>query len=624
MNLTPEHYQMLHEGSGIADEVIVERGYRSLGGAEGYADLIRLGFSKTQARNTLGLFLPLHSTDGRQTGGQYRPDTPRLNRQGVPISAKYEWPADAGVRLDCPPRCQPQLGDPAIRLWLTEGSKKADSLASRGACAVALAGVNAFKGKNGLGGVAWLADWDYIALNGRDVCTCYDSDVMQKLDVRKALERLIEHLHRKGAAVRTVYLPSVHGHKLGVDDFFVAGHTLADLEALIEAPRPQPQPAPEQIELLDAAPLILRKPLQLIDETAYAASWLHVRVRTTEMRDKHGEIIRLATPREEIQRHLFVIRQDGAIFGPGGTHTLTDLALDVALSSPPREEKLWRAPAIKGYHQGARPDPADVFCRVAAVYNTFIDFAQSLGNQQVMCELSACLSFTTWLHDAFSVLPYPWPNGERGSGKTHWGTCWARTSYLGEVVLSSGSFAALRDLAEHGAALLFDDAESLTDVKRCEPNKLELLLAGNRRGAVVPLKDPAPQGKGWITRWVDAYSPRGFTAIRLPHNALERRVIVLPLVRTADARRGNADPADDAKWPEPPRLLQDALWETALMLLSEAAAVWRELSNEPEAWGAEFEPWRAVLGVAQLLTRHGVTDLETRMRTVMDAQGKRI
>ena len=72
--------------------------------------------------------------------------------------------------------------------------------------------------------------------------------------VRQALERLSEHLRRKGATVRMVYLPAAAGKKIGVDDFLVAGHTLQDLEALIEAPRPQPQPAPSQVELLDEAP----------------------------------------------------------------------------------------------------------------------------------------------------------------------------------------------------------------------------------------------------------------------------------------------------------------------------------------------------------------------------------
>jgi hypothetical protein len=64
--LTPEHYTMLAQDSGITDEVIAERGYRSIDGANGYAELKALGFSKAQAWQASGLLLPLHATDGQQ------------------------------------------------------------------------------------------------------------------------------------------------------------------------------------------------------------------------------------------------------------------------------------------------------------------------------------------------------------------------------------------------------------------------------------------------------------------------------------------------------------------------------------------------------------------------------
>jgi hypothetical protein len=61
------------------------------------------------------------------------------------------------MRLDCPPRCRALLGDPATLLWITEGQKKADALASAGATALALLGVWNLKGKNAFGGVTVLA-----------------------------------------------------------------------------------------------------------------------------------------------------------------------------------------------------------------------------------------------------------------------------------------------------------------------------------------------------------------------------------------------------------------------------------------------------------------------------------
>jgi hypothetical protein len=191
------------------------------------------------------------------------------------------------------------------------------------------------------------------------------------------------------------------------------------------------------------------------------------------------------------------------------------------------------------------------------------------------------------------------------------------TSYLGEVVLASGTFAALRDLANYGATLLFDDAEGLGNPK-CDPDKRALLLAGNRRGATIPLKEAGPNGT-WHTRWVNAFCPRGFTAISLPDAVLASRSIVMPLARTEDGKRGNVDPANVEGWPCDRRVLLDDLWALGLSLLSEAEEIWRELDDETEVVGREFEPWRALIAIARMLERHGVEGLERRIRLVMRA-----
>ena len=116
-------------------------------------------------------------------------------------------------------------------------------------------GVWNFKGKNDFGGTTILVDFDYVAWNGREVRLVFDSDVSTSPEVRKALERLTEHLQpQRGCCAPGVSAARSPAQKVGVDDYLVAGHTLQDLEALIEGPRPQPQPAPSQIELLDSRP----------------------------------------------------------------------------------------------------------------------------------------------------------------------------------------------------------------------------------------------------------------------------------------------------------------------------------------------------------------------------------
>ena len=233
--LLPHHRDQLIQGSGIAVEVIEERGYCSIT-PEHFSLLKEAGFTRAQWKNVPGLCLPLGRLMATNGLVVYRPDTPRLDAKGTIL--KYEIPAKHGVRLDCPPRCQPRLNNPAEPLWVTEGQKKADALASHGLCAIALLGVWNFKGKNSWGGVTFLTDWDYIALNGREVRIVFDSDVMTKPQVRKALERLTEHLQRKGAHVVAVYLPMHDGTRVGVDDYLLS-HTTQDLEGLIEASTPR-------------------------------------------------------------------------------------------------------------------------------------------------------------------------------------------------------------------------------------------------------------------------------------------------------------------------------------------------------------------------------------------------
>ena len=224
--LLTDHFRHLSDDSGISPDVIGERGYRSV---LGKSDLEIVGFSSSQ-RRVPGILIPLRSVDGKEAGFQFRPDNPRSDRRGRPV--KYESPTGSSNRLDCPLRCQKTLGNPQVPLWITEGSKKADALASKGACAISVTGVWGFKGKNQFGGITFLADWDYVALKGRTVYLAFDSDIVTKEPVRKALEHIGEHLKRKGAKVHVIQLPQLEGQsKTGIDDYLLR-YTLQDAERL--------------------------------------------------------------------------------------------------------------------------------------------------------------------------------------------------------------------------------------------------------------------------------------------------------------------------------------------------------------------------------------------------------
>ena len=213
MTLSAAHRETLVHDSAIAADVVDTRGYRSVGDT---AELRKLGFIPSHQRP--GLLIPIHFTDGGNGLFQFRFDNElcwenrkkRKNPDGTYPQKKlrYAAPKGAALRVDCPPKCLPMLGDPDIPLWLTEGVKKSDRLASQAVCAMALLGVWNFKGKNDVGGVTFLAYFDHIVLKGRQVNIAFDSDVMQKPSVRKAIDRITEHLQRKESTVGRVYLPA--------------------------------------------------------------------------------------------------------------------------------------------------------------------------------------------------------------------------------------------------------------------------------------------------------------------------------------------------------------------------------------------------------------------------------
>jgi len=223
--LLPQH-EALIRGSGISPEVATARGYRSV---TSRAELRRLGFGASQCL-VPALLVPVWNVMGSVVLYQIRPDQPRV-RHGKPL--KYETPTGGRMILDIPPPARPWLGDPRRPLFVTEGARKADSAVSRDLCCVALLGVWGFRGTNEHGGKVALADWESIALNGRTVYVVFDSDVMVKPEVHRALIRLKVFLERRGAIVPVIYLPAGEGGtKTGLDDFLASGKSVDDLLAL--------------------------------------------------------------------------------------------------------------------------------------------------------------------------------------------------------------------------------------------------------------------------------------------------------------------------------------------------------------------------------------------------------
>lgn len=375
--------------------------------------------------------------------------------------------------------------------------------------------------------------------------------------------------------------------------------------------------AAEAFELVEQPPAALGRPLAMVDGRAYAAVWPYIRPSACEHAGAPGA---LAAARQA----LWVMRDDGQAFGDGADQPLGALGMAVRLGDRPPSDRVWTAAGLQAFRKGARPHPAEVFERMRAVVDRFIDFDHSLAPQETMTEFIAAYALATWLLEAFGVVGFLWPSGDRGSGKTNLLHVVTQLSYLGTLLTAGGSFASLRDLADWGATLAFDDAEQLAEGGKGDPDQRALLLAGNRRGAVVTLKEPAPGGKGWQTRYVNAFCPRLFSAIKLPDPVLASRTVVVPLVRTADRERANADPLDLGTWPVARQALVDNLWALALAHLPRLPAFDAAAAARSRLAGRALQPWRAVLGVALWLEEYGVAGLHARLeRLALDYQGER-
>lgn len=217
--LVDEHRREL-EGSGISAEVIAARGYYTARSPRDLPD----AFPRWQRRP--GLVVPGLSPSGA-AHYQYKPKTPIRRKSGP--GPKYETPHGAGVFLDVNPLMLEEVRTGTGELWITEGAKKVDALASWGVPAVGVTGVHAAAVKGSKGTVP-LPCWRYVRLRGRTVIVAYDADAKTNASVQEGLRRLVAMLEGLGAVVLVIYVPAVgDDSKAGVDDYKAAGLTLEGL-----------------------------------------------------------------------------------------------------------------------------------------------------------------------------------------------------------------------------------------------------------------------------------------------------------------------------------------------------------------------------------------------------------
>jgi hypothetical protein len=275
-HIFPQHAKLL-EQSAISPEVARARGYVSV---DTKSRLEGLGFERYQ-RSVPGLLIPEHRKDGSVWGYQYRPDEPRVTKAGSVI--KYETPKGQRNGIDIPPGIGGQLDDPAVRLLVTEGSRKADAAVTAGLAGVSLNGVYGWRGRNAKGGRLAVAEWHDIALNGRRVTLAFDSDVIRKNMVHQALAELAGYLISKGADVGYLHLADDDDAKTGLDDY-LAEHGADGLWELVRPELPVVQmPLSATAAERDSntsgtppeKPVPKAPPMTMAQAEAVYARWLH-------------------------------------------------------------------------------------------------------------------------------------------------------------------------------------------------------------------------------------------------------------------------------------------------------------------------------------------------------------
>jgi DNA polymerase I-like protein with 3'-5' exonuclease and polymerase domains len=229
-------WREITEESAIDPAVALERGYYLEKTKRG---LERLGFKRGQQR-TPAIVIPRFSPSGERIPPQIKPDNPLVEeRNGKSRPRKYETPAGTPVRLSVPPRALPMMRDAQKILYVTEGDKKADALASVGECCIALQGVECWR---------VLGDWEEVKLYGREVVIAFDADVMVNPSVQKALQGLAAFLRERGALVRYLLWPERYrGTKVGIDDYLANGGSILELRRWV---RDQPDEESLQVGTL--------------------------------------------------------------------------------------------------------------------------------------------------------------------------------------------------------------------------------------------------------------------------------------------------------------------------------------------------------------------------------------
>ena len=218
----------------------------------------------------------------------------------------------------------------------------------------------------------------------------------------------------------------------------------------------------------------MKRPIEILDEIAYSAS-------TIDLRDEEGaeilaSVIFDASFKEKYCNYPLPdhkpIEDAPFKFEIDNLHEL-----EGGLSA-----KAYVAAVLNGENI---LDPKTNFDLIKKNIDHFVSFDGAFASQEQMCSFCALWIMATYAIEVQDTTSYLWCTGEKASGKSQGLKTFTQMAFGGTILTSSSTFASLRDLANSGATLAFDDCEN---VKSMDHNKRELILAGNTKGVMASLK----------------------------------------------------------------------------------------------------------------------------------------
>lgn len=240
---------------------------------------------------------------------------------------------------------------------------------------------------------------------------------------------------------------------------------------------------------------------------------------------------------------------------------------------PNKLQNRWSSKSIQKYLNGSCPKVKiyDVYYNIRKDMKKYIDLPDPN-----MYDLLTCWAIGTYFHPLFNTYPYIFLNAMKRSGKTKLLTFMSCICFNAKFSLSLTPATLFRLVQGNRCTLLMDEEEKITSKDIGEIRSM--LLAGYKKGIMVPRAQEQRKKKNWEVSEYEVYAPKMLANISGIEDVLEDRCITLVLLRTKNRLVGNREiNIKDEEWQQ----IRDNLY---INLLSN----WKEVRNTYEVMSNTF------------------------------------